>query len=380
MHSPGYGQSSTSNQQAQTSNSGTFPTPPSTAGFQNPMAGRGAGSDAGGESERQTPASDYEGISRKDGDGDAEMVDGVDDGPMKDVPMADAEHRRTDHERQRGRKGCSAADQPRLGLFKLSTAHVPRSQPHPSQNLVELYDLGRIQKSVARRDPVTGEKINKLRKSYESKVKNLGLEGRNKAQAAPGLIEGLIDQAWENPTGDGRTWWQAQYEENTLLTDPNAQNELFSKLDSAFDLAPGQLPAKEHKDWHNQLGLDDVLATAASGGRTPLGTVKAPAAAPSAIAKTAPAVAARSSAPSSPRNIPGRPERSGKKRRYDDNSFEGYTGYGDDDGYSTGGADDLGRRGSNAKRQKRKDFGPGAQNSPAFNAPSSNNGVGVRSS
>lgn len=240
-----------------------------------------------------------------------------------------------------------------------------------------MYDLGSIQKSVARRDPITGEKINKLRKSYESKVKNLSLEGRNKAQATPAIIEGLLDPAWDNETGDGRTWWQAQYEENMLLTDASSANDIFAKLDSALAMAPGQLPAEEHKEWHNLLGLDDTPGASAAGGRTPLDLAKTSTATMSAIAKTAPAVSARSSAPSSPRNVAGRPERSGKKRRYDDNSFEGYPGY-DDDGYSTGGVDEMGRRGSNAKRQKRRDFGPSSLNSPTFNTPSGTNGVGVR--
>lgn len=240
--------------------------------------------------------------------------------------------------------------------------------------MIDLYDLNRIQQSVARRDPVTGEKINKLRKSYESKVKNLGLEGRNKAVANPGILMGLVDPGWDQEIGDGRTLWQAQHEEaGDPLTNPNAQDDLFSKLDAALSMAPGTLPTKEHKDWHYQLGLDD--AAVASGGRTPLGVAKP--AAPSALAKTAPAIAARSSAPASPRNLAGRPERQNKKRRYDDNSFEGYTGY-DDDGYSTGGVDDMGRRRSDGKRQKR--IASSSQNSPAFASPSGNSGIGVRSS
>lgn len=113
------GQSVSNNHQAQTS--GTFPTPPSTAGFQNHMAGRGAGSETGGESERQTPASEYESATRKHGDGDADMTDRRPVDGEEDLPMADAEHRRTDHERQGGNGDLKSADQPALGLFKLST-------------------------------------------------------------------------------------------------------------------------------------------------------------------------------------------------------------------------------------------------------------------
>ena len=49
-----------------------------------------------------------------------------------------------------------------------------------------------------------------------------------------------------------------------------------------------------------------------------------------------------------------RPKRAGKKRRYDDESFEGYgEGYDDDDGDSS----DNSRRGSISSRQKRQRFG-----------------------
>ncbi|KAL9033478.1 MAG: hypothetical protein Q9214_007498, partial [Letrouitia sp. 1 TL-2023] len=46
---------------------------------------------------------------------------------------------------------------------------------------MSLFNLQSLASSVARTDPVTGEKINKMRKSYEGKVKALGLAGRNRA-------------------------------------------------------------------------------------------------------------------------------------------------------------------------------------------------------
>lgn len=96
--------------QAQTSShqqggSVTFPTPPSTAGFQSQQ--RGFGSEGGAESGQHTPAPESE--QRRDNEGDAEMVDRQASGESEgDVSMAsavtaeDAEHRRTDHERQAG--------------------------------------------------------------------------------------------------------------------------------------------------------------------------------------------------------------------------------------------------------------------------------------
>ena len=86
----------------------TFPTPPSTAGFLSHQHKSVGGGEDGVKSEQQTPASESE---RRDGDGDAEMVNGggesgevaaaVNEVSMTDtVAATDAEHRRTDHERQ----------------------------------------------------------------------------------------------------------------------------------------------------------------------------------------------------------------------------------------------------------------------------------------
>lgn len=102
-------QSLTTGQQQQAGNGNggngsgmTFPTPPSTSGIQSHMTGH-----SGTDSARQTPARDDDvemrgddGHGRRDGDGDAEMTDGP----------VEAEHRRTDHERQgEGRDGKTAS-------------------------------------------------------------------------------------------------------------------------------------------------------------------------------------------------------------------------------------------------------------------------------
>lgn len=205
-------------------------------------------------------------------------------------------------------------------------AEIAPARPHPSQNFIELYGLQKIQQSVARRDPVTGEKINKLRKSYENKVKNLKLDGRNKAQANQGELIGLLDPLWNNDAGNGHTWWTAKWysddnkgeNEGKRLGEAASHEDLFSKLDKAFDMCPGRLPPKEHREWDNMLGLDDTGA--AAGGRTPGGGAVKPQPAAAPAAQTTGAV-------------PGRPDRAGKKRRYNDSSFEGYEGY-DEDGSS----------------------------------------------
>lgn len=207
--------------------------------------------------------------------------------------------------------------------------------------MIQLYGLQKIQASVARRDPRTGEKINKLRKSYENKVKALGLEGRNKATQNKNELWGLLHPDWSQEVEPGVTAWQAlKGNGNAQLGDKVAEREVFDRLSRAFDMRPGRLPAKEHKEFQSMLGLDEP------GAGVKMGMAKAPNGPVSAIAKTAPAAQNWNSAPVSPGDAASRPERSNKRRRYDDSSFEGYKEAYEDDGYSTGG--------SNAKRQKRK--------------------------
>ena len=121
------------------SGSVTFPTPPSTAGFQSQMAGRGGSSESGGgESGQETPtvtSPEMENSGKRDGDGDAVMAEPqaqpiesggreADDGGM----VEDAEHRRSDHERQeeKASKGVEVAALPTAApggnvLYKLSS-------------------------------------------------------------------------------------------------------------------------------------------------------------------------------------------------------------------------------------------------------------------
>lgn len=204
-----------------------------------------------------------------------------------------------------------------------------------------MYDLRAIQASVQRKDPVTGEKINKLRKSYEGKLKDLNLEGRNKATESKRELEGLVDPAWDMMTQNNISLWQEQ-NPNADMDGP-AKNDIFANLDAALSFKPGRLPKSEHERWRHQLGLDDAgMKTGSSASLAPPRTVA------SNLLKATNGLAARASAPASPRIAGGRPERTSKKRRYDDRSYEGY----EDDGYSTGEVDDR----SAGKRRKRVDL------------------------
>ena len=246
------------------------------------------------------------------------------------------------------------------------TTAVHFSQPQPSHDIMRLYDLTRIQASVARKDDA-GNKINKLRKSYEGKLKDLQIEGRNKAQPNKQELEGLLDPLWSSVLPSGKTMFE-EHKGEAWLGSEEAVDNMMGMLNSALDMRPGHLPKQEHESWKHQLGLDDVMKAAPmvsnTNINTPMNSAVSPGAAPmktaasNLLSKTGPAAAMRNSAPASPRNglgISARPQRAGKKRSYGDSSYEGYTGY-EDDAYSTGGDDDSGRRGSagGAKRQKRK--------------------------
>lgn len=227
-------------------------------------------------------------------------------------------------------------------------------RPDPAMDMLELYSLKDIQASVARRDPVTGEKINKLRKSYETKSRNLGMEGRNKALVQDAHLTGLLDPGWDIEVAEGQTLWQQKHADFEI--GGKSTDELMAMLPRALFMLPGNLPRHEHNELIQQLGLDELSAQsqqaraqAQAQWRTTAGLLSSKSTNNLLLAKTAPLAAGRNTAPSSPTGSL-RPDRTGKKRRYDESSYDGY----DDDGYSTGGFDDTGKRINGAKRVKRK--------------------------
>ncbi|ODM22721.1 hypothetical protein SI65_00310 [Aspergillus cristatus] len=188
--------------------------------------------------------------------------------------------------------------------------------PDPSLDLVSLYGLGPIAKSVARMDPVTGEKINRLRKSYEGKLKGLGLAGRNKPvkneAGMPGSLRHLTmwpEEEWQNQNVFGKQIKIADMD--------SALQQLQMK---AMKLEPGTVPNNDY--WEDVLGHEKPSKHVGAGdagkkAAAPSGGVRAPS---QSNGTPAPAELERS-----------RPSR-GHKRRYDDNSFVGYgEGYADDD-------------------------------------------------
>jgi Rox3 mediator complex subunit len=216
---------------------------------------------------------------------------------------------------------------------------IPRSRLDPSTHLLSRFGLGPLVRTVARNDPVTGEKINKLRKSYEGQVKNFALSGRNKPVKMEALENGKrpLRSMVEDTTEEE---WADKYEKRPIEATPDFK----AKLQIAMQMQPGTV--------RNNLHWDDVL-----GHERQRPVVTAP------VAATNPTFTAAPSRQTNGITMPNvqaganavRPKRAGKKRSYVDDSFEGYgEGFGDDDGELDDGAFDDDEDGGGSARKKRK--------------------------
>lgn len=212
--------------------------------------------------------------------------------------------------------------------INLVAAEVERQKPNPQQHLLALYGLGPLLRSVARTDPRTGEKINKLRKSYEGQIKSFGLAGRNKPVKGDRNIE--EDQPGPLRRMAGSSAWGLQPDEQWNETHAKSKIEVTpdfkAKLRQAMQMQPGTVRNNAH--WEDVLGFDKPKPnplplqqpiTQPAPSRLGNGIVR-PASQPSGEAKR---------------------QTRGKKRSYGDDSFVGY-GEGYSDGEDGGDADDFG--------------------------------------
>ncbi|CAI7628559.1 unnamed protein product [Penicillium palitans] len=189
--------------------------------------------------------------------------------------------------------------------------------PDPSVDLVSLYGLGSIAHSVARMDPVTGEKINRLRKSYEGKLKGLGLAGRNKPHkqeiGAPGSLRYMT--LWPEEE------WQNQKVHGKAIKVSDMDSALQNLQSRAMQMEPGPIP---NNDWWEDILGHEKQAKNPAPGET--GKKVAP-----ALTAGRPSMQSYAASPRSQEAERPRPSR-GRKRNYDDNSFAGYgEGFVDDD-------------------------------------------------
>jgi Rox3 mediator complex subunit len=188
-------------------------------------------------------------------------------------------------------------------------------RPSPSQNLIALYDLNEIADSVRRYDAVTGAKINKLRKSYAGKLKDLNIVGRTKNMEKELPMPGVLYPGMMEPKNP-QDWDVHNAASHSLRT---ADFSLDRRLDAAMKMAPGKLPPQQAHRWNSLIGLDEVAKpknivlekqkAGASMSRRPSGAA-------TPIPET---------------NAPVRATR-GVKRSYQDPSFVGYAeGFGDEE-------------------------------------------------
>ncbi|KAM0794607.1 Rox3 mediator complex subunit-domain-containing protein [Usnea florida] len=220
---------------------------------------------------------------------------------------------------------------------------IPQTLPL-TQNLISLFGLQPLAATVARTDPVTGEKINKMRKSYEGQLKTLGLAGRNRSvKHVEGKFMGLRDL----------TLWPEEEWQNQKVGSKDVHKGLPSgieaKLEKAMQMQPGLLP--NHSEWENLLGNDNPKAVeAAKASKLP----------------SKPLPKANAQANGNTVNMETvRPQRTNKKRSYGDASFEGYTGYAEgieDDDADTGGGYSSGdtqfsRKSGRATKKRKKGYG-----------------------
>ncbi|PKY07293.1 rox3 family protein [Aspergillus campestris IBT 28561] len=252
---------------------------------------------------------------------------------LTDASTPHADNRRTDHERQLGGPGDAMDIDTDTALGRISSLdslqkefssayHLCKSShvtpgPDPSIDLISLYGLGPVAKSVARMDPVTGEKINRLRKSYEGKLKGLGLAGRNKPVkqelGAPGGLRHLTlwpDEEWQN---------QKVYGKDIKIADMDSA--LHNLQMKAMRMEPGAVPNNDY--WEDVLGHEKPSKHGgAEAGKKTTAIPSAPSGA------RGPNSANGTPTADADRNRPSR----GRKRHYDENSFVGYgEGFADDD-------------------------------------------------
>lgn len=253
-------------------------------------------------------------------------------------------------------------------------------EPYLTQDLLSVFGLQSLVASVARTDPITGEKINKMRKSYEGKLKALKLAGRNRAvkhevkkndvgNPKDGRLLGLLELA---------TWPEEEWHNTNVMgreIQKGISNATQAKLEKATHMLPGSVP--QQVVWDELIGLERTKPDQApnkpentkkqacldaarsskvksnglagqSGSLAKLGH-------PSNLAVKSNGLINGSRIDSGTASPIDRPRRTGKKRRYDDHSFDGYgDGFMDDDGGEGGYSSGEGSRKSTTSKRRKK--------------------------
>jgi hypothetical protein len=189
-----------------------------------------------------------------------------------------------------------------------------------------------------------------MRKSYEGKVKNLGLAGRNRAvKHENGKDLGLLEM----------TRWPEEEWHNQKIAGKDVHNGLpsgiLAKLERAMQMQPGPVSNTPENDWEDLLGHEKVKPLPTVAEQNPKYAMNAEKlkAKPNGQVNGVRAPVGKDLAAEVLR-----PKRAGKKRRYDEHSFEGYgEGYVDDDGdlvEASGYTSNEGSRQSATSRKRKK--------------------------
>ena len=195
---------------------------------------------------------------------------------------------------------------------------VPRIRPDPCQHLLSRYGFSGLHARVARTDPITHDKINKLRKSYEGQIKNFALAGRNKPTK-----EEIPEAQWSSLNMMMLEPDDSWYASKVMGKRIEVNSDLESRLQKAMFLQPGR--TKDHEQWEDLLGHEKPRPIQVQEPVSKKAVTGAPPQRPQVNGnglRTIPHTAGEAV----------RPRRTGKKRSYADNSFEGYgDGFVDDE-------------------------------------------------
>ena len=201
-----------------------------------------------------------------------------------------------------------------------------------SQHLLGKYGLHDLLSSVARTDPQIGEKINKLRKSYEGQIKTAGLSGRNKPHkeeriAVPGIDDPQSRMkllAIKDPKEFDATQHDTDPEHPQRVGDLDS-NGFRDKMKSALRLNSGTMKKSTTVEWDDVLGHDPKRPGIQTVPSQPALHAQQQQRVPNGVRPVQ-----QTAIPSAADKMRTR----GKKRSYGDATFEGYHGFAD--GYSEG--------------------------------------------
>lgn len=214
-----------------------------------------------------------------------------------------------------------------------------------------MYDLKQLEADVARKDLVTGAKINVMRKTYAGHIKTFHLAGKNKVIPHS---EGGFGMSLKRLSEWPQSEWENQHVSGKDVK-KGLPSATIAKLEKALKLEPGKVPKND--EWESILALNEekkvkhvAPAAAASVSRQSIPGTQRPVNQQVHVRNGNPKAQAEGEV--------ARPKRAGKKRSYTEDNYEGYgDGFVDDEdgeGYSSGGS----RQSGVSKKKRRKVIKP----------------------